>query len=271
MIKEAILKFFSNLKYSFMVLGILFFALLIGFSFIYTGTGKVLKNTGTEISSLITSSDLSLKAVEDSIATLDPDRIYSSIEDTKLKFEHFYEDLKLLLQNSGINLVIVLAIFLLIQFIAMAVGHDVVYFKSRYSKAGKPFLTWLKLLIKNIIVLAIIGGILYVYIYLKNENAAIVLACMFPIFYCFMSLLIEWIAAGKGRPKFCRVVSVKNILILLLEDVIIILLSALLGYLLILLFSILVGFYGSITILIVGMATISVNAAKFILNGYTES
>lgn len=268
MIKKAILKFFNNLKYSFMVLGILFAALLLGLSFIYAGTGKAIEHSKTEISTLFKSSDLSMSRIEDSIRTLDPELIAGAVEDTEATYEKFYEDLKVLLQNGAVNIAIVLAIFLAIQLIAMAVGHDVVYFKSRYSKTGKGFLTWLKLFIKNILVLAMIAGIIY--LYTNNENAAIITACVFPIFYCFMSLMIEWIAAGKGRPKFTNVVTLKNILILLLEDVIILVLAAAFGYILILLFNMLVGFYGLITILIIGMATISVNAAVFVLNGYTQ-
>ena len=98
-----------------------------------------------------------------------------------------------------------------------------------------------------------------------ENKAALIMLCAFPVVYCFISLVIEWIAAGKCRPAFKDAVSIKNILILLLNDIIVLALAAAVGLLLVYIAGVLVGIFGVIAILIIGMASVTINAAVFVL------
>ena len=263
MIKESMKTYWKNMRYLIMVLGILFVTLLISTSVFARGTMETINAVATEVSGYIESNNLSF-------ATIGP-----ALE----KGGNFFNELGRILGNfaglagtfiAGVGVGIIRIIgagiaFVVIFIIGIFVSHDIVFIMARYNKENRGIMeAWFEIYVKDILIILYILVVVYFLSVPFLQIPGLVLSALFPVSYCFLSLLGEWLAVGKGRPKFTSVITAKNVLILFVENIIAMLISGVLGVIVCLLMGAIVGIFVGLALTILAAVSVSLNAQAFL-------
>ena len=265
MFKEAMKTYWKNMKYVLTVLGILFVTLLIGLTIFFNSAGVSVQQVRDEITAYAGENDFSGDRISEAITGESNEKIGDAIAGTIVTYANMAGVIAKSLGVGLLKIIGAIILFLVIEVIGIWLCHDIIFILARYNREKDNILeVWFELYVKNVLVLISAGIIAYIFSFEKIQIVGIVLACAYPLIYCFISLLSEWIAAGRERPKFTKVVTFKNTLILFAENLVVILISIAIAIACFYLFGLLVSFYVVLTLLILTAVSISLNAQAFI-------
>ena len=263
MFKESFKTYWKNMKYFIMVLGILFLTLLISTSFFARSTYNSITVITEELSKYISLHNMSFEPIVQSFQG--KGNFFTALGSVIGTYAGFAGELVTELGLGVVKIAGALLVFVILSIVGIFVSHDVVFILSRYSKEANNILeVWFELYVKNVLIVIALVLIVYFISVPFLSTFGLILLALFPIIYCILSLIGEWIAAGRERPAFGNVVNVKNVCILFVEDIIVLLISIAIASVIFLLFGALVGFYSGLTLLILAAVSISLNAQAFV-------
>ena len=263
MFKESFKTYWKNMKYFIMVLGILFLTLLISTSFVARSTYNSISVISEELTKYISLHNMSFEPIAQSFQG--KVNFFTALGGVIGTYAGFAGELVSELGLGVVKIAGALLVFVILSVIGIFISHDVVFILSRYSKEANNILeVWFELYVKNVLIIIALVLIAYFLSVPFLNKLGLVLLILFPIIYCILSLIGEWIAAGRERPAFKNVVNVKNVAILFAENIIVLLISLVIAAVVFLLFGALVGFYSGLTLLILAAVSISLNAQAFV-------
>ena len=263
MFKESLKTYWKNMRYFIMVLGILFLTLLISTSFVARSTYNSISVISEELAKYISLHNMSFEPIAQSFQG--KGNFFTALGGVIGTYAGFAGELVSELGLGVVKIAGALLVFVILSIIGIFISHDVVFILSRYSKEANNILeVWFELYVKNVLIIIALVLIVYFLSVPFLNKLGLVLLILFPIIYCILSLIGEWIAAGRERPAFKNVVNVKNVCILFAENIIVLLISLVIAAVVFLLFGALVGFYSGLTLLILAAVSISLNAQAFV-------
>ena len=263
MFKESFKTYWKNMKYFIMVLGILFLTLLISTSFVARSTYNSISVISEELAKYISLHNMSFEPIAQSFQG--NGNFFTALGGVIGTYAGFAGELVSELGLGVVKIAGALLVFVILSVIGIFISHDVVFILSRYSREANNILeVWFELYVKNVLIIIALVLIAYFLSVPFLNKLGLVLLILFPITYCILSLIGEWIAAGRERPAFKNVVNVKNVCILFAENIIVLLISLAIAAVIFLLFGALVGFYSGLTLLILAAVSISLNAQAFV-------
>ena len=255
------------MKYLMLIMGIIFLVLLFGITVFTRGLRYSIDLTASEIAAEAQSSDLTFNRVFNVLSGESKEDLFAAVKGVEQNFTGFGNALNDLL-GTGVNRVITFAVI----FGAMIVLGILIAYITAYC-AGLPdrknknmFLAWIGAFLKCLIVLALLGGCVYLMLNEQTQNIGLVLTALFPVWYCFLLTLYEWIAAGKSRPPFTKVVTIGHVAALLLTLIITILITAVIAAVVIYFFGLLTGVFLSLSLVILIFVTVSLNAHSLMVD-----
>ena len=263
MFKESFKTYWKNMRYFIMVLGILFLTLLISTSFVARSTYNSISVISEELAKYISLHNMSFEPIVQSFQG--KGNFFTALGGVIGTYAGFAGELVTELGLGVVKIAGALLVFVILSIIGIFISHDVVFILSRYSKEANNILEiWFELYVKNVLIITALILIVYFLSVPFLNKLGLVLLILFPIIYCILSLIGEWIAAGRERPAFKNVVNVKNVCILFAENIIVLLISLAIATVVFLLFGVLVGFYSGLVLLILAAVSISLNARAFV-------
>lgn len=266
MIKASVKTYWKNMRFLIMILGILFIFLLVGLTLLANGAAESVSTIGKELGNYIAENSLSFEPIGQAFQGEG----------------HFFEALGTVagnyagyaltfVTNLGIGVLKIagdVVIFVILFLLGIVVCHDVVFVLARNKEKRGAIEAIFELFVRNVFVIfyfLLVGYFFYVP-FLKVVG--IVFLCAYPIAFCFLTLLAEWLVAGRERPQFTGVVTIKNIFLLFLENVIVLLISAVIGVLMYIFFGALIGFFLELALLILGNVSVALNGQAYVFDTY---
>lgn len=282
-------RYFASFKHIPGVLGVLFLALLIGGSVLFSGTANALNTMTSEIQFTTGQADLSTTRIWDAIKNSlaedvttgeydqDGNKLVSteeatnvvnqSIEDALSETVDNYADYVTKVSESvgnavGTILLMILA-FVAIQIISWIVGKWYVLAneKADFARQGEhTFKGWLlhNGLIVVVFIIVIAG-------FCINETVGVIILCLYPLLYCIASLMSSNLAFDKkDRLSMKEALRVKNVLCLLGTNILQIILTVILAVIAVSVANLVIGIYLVITLFIIALATTTINSDAII-------
>ena len=263
MFKESLKTYWKNMKYFIMVLGILFLTLLISTSFVARSTYDSVSVIADQLAQYIAANNMSFEPIAQ--AFKGNGNFFNAVGGVINSYAGFATTAVAQIGLGVVKFAGAILVFVILSVIGIFISHDVVFILSRYNRESNNILeVWFELYVKNVLIIIALVLIAYFLSVPFLNKLGLVLLIIFPITYCLLSLIGEWIAAGRERPAFKNVVNVKNVCILFAENIIVLLISLAIAAVIFLLFGALVGFYSGLTLLILAAVSISLNAQAFV-------
>lgn len=263
MFKESLKTYWKNMKYFIMVLGILFLTLLISTSFVARSTYDSVSVIADQLTQYIAANNMSFEPIAQ--AFKGNGNFFNAVGGVINSYAGFATTAVAQIGLGVVKFAGAILVFVILSVIGIFISHDVVFILSRYNRESNNILeVWFELYVKNVLIIIALVLIAYFLSVPFLNKLGLVLLIIFPIIYCLLSLIGEWIAAGRERPAFKNVVNVKNVCILFAENIIVLLISLAIAAVIFLLFGALVGFYSGLALLILAAVSISLNAQAFV-------
>lgn len=263
MIKESLKTYFKNMRYLIVVLGILFVIVLACTSIFAKGTIDSVSDVVSQIMNYLGANSLSFAPVGEAVKG--GGSFFKALGEVLANYSGFFGTVISGVSFGIVGIASTLIIALVLFLIGLFICHDIVFIMARYNKESRNIIeAWFELFVRNVLVT--LNLLLIVYCFYKSSlyYAGIILLILFPISYCFLSLLGEWLAVGSGRPPFTKVITIKNVALLFLENLISIILSVILSVIVFFLFGGLMGFFVGMALMILGLVSVSLNAQAFL-------
>ncbi len=267
MIKASLKTYWKNMRFLIMILGILFITLLVGTTLLVNGASESISTIGKELGNYISENSLSFEPIGH--AFQGKGNFFDALGSVTGNYVGY---VLTFISNLGIGVLKLardILIFVVLLLIGIVVSHDVVFMLARNKAKRGAVEAIFEIFVRNVFMIlyfVLIGYFFYVP-FLKIVGT--VFLCVYPIAFCFLTLLAEWLVAGKDRPGFTSVVTIKNILVLFVENVIVLLISTVLGVLMYILFGALIGFFLDLAILILGNVSVTLNGQAYVFGTYT--
>ena len=262
-------KYWQNMRYLLMVLGILFFTVLVCTTLLINGTIASISALSGNLNEYMAANSLSFEPIGQAIQG--NGNFFDALGDV---FGGYAGLASTFIAGMGAGLLRFagdLIVFIIIFFLGILISRDAVFILSRFTRETRGAVeTWCEMRIKNVLILLYIVLIVYCFYVQFTSAIGIILLVLFPFVYVFLSLLGEWLSAGKYRPKFKAVITWKNMLVLLLENLILSAISLVIIVLLNVFLGLLVGLFTGIAILIMKSAAISLNAQAMIFDPFVS-
>ena len=267
MIGHLIKKYFSGMKNLMLVMGTIFLVLLFGITVFSKGLTYSVGLTSTEIVTDISNSDLTFNRVFNVLSGQSGEDLFAAVNGVVKNFTDFGNSIQDRL-GTGVNRLITCAvIFGVIFVIGILIAYCTAYCVGLPDRKKRNIiLTWLGSLLKCLIILALLAGCIMLTINAQTQNTGLILLALFPLLLCFLTLLLEWIFAGKSRSPFTKVVTVGHTAALLLVFIITIVITVVIAAALIYFFGLLSGVFLSLSLVILVFVTLSLNAYSFNLD-----
>lgn len=270
MIKASLKTYWKNMRFLVMILGILFITLLLGTTLLVNGAAESISDIGKELGNYIAENSLSFEPIGQ--AFQGKGDFFDALGSVTGNYVGY---VLTFVSNLGIGVLKIardILIFAVLFLIGIVVSHDVVFVLARNKAKRGAVEALFEVFVRNVFMIlyfVLIGYFFYVP-FLKIVGTVFI--CAYPIAFCFLTLLAEWLVAGKNRPGFTSVVTIKNILVLFIENVIVLLISSVLGVLMYIFFGALIGFFLDLAILILGNVSVTLNGQAYVFGTYeTES
>ena len=270
MIKASLKTYWKNMRFLIMILGILFITLLLGTTLLVNGAAESISTIGKELGNYIAENSLSFEPIGQ--AFQGKGNFFDALGSVTGNYAGY---VLTFISNLGIGVLKIardIVIFTVLFLIGIVVSHDVVFVLARNKAKRGAVEALFEVFVRNVFMIlyfVLIGYFFYVP-FLKIVGTVFI--CAYPIAFCFLTLLAEWLVAGKNRPGFTSVVTIKNILVLFIENVIVLLISSVLGVLIYIFFGALIGFFLDLAILILGNVSVTLNGQAYVFGTYeTES
>ena len=293
MFGKCLKSYFSNLRYIFVALGVIFLGLLIGGSILIKGYHKSVDELSSDISSStgyeISSEQLSdgiIDNIQDEIEgggdiksmDLDGDNLLSGdeIEDfieesvteaavgEEMPEESILDKILTKIGNAVKEFLTRILLFLAIQVAALLLAQGLVHFfaRSDVEHRNPVHVIWARLF-HDVMVIVLV--LLIVLAMVNIPRAGIVLLVLYPVLYCLLALFTANLCAGKDkRLPMKEALHIKNILFLLGMGVVEIILTVIIGFLILECANALIAFYIFMSLIIVMFASLSLNADTLI-------
>lgn len=270
MIKASLKTYWKNMRFLVMILGILFITLLLGTTLLVNGAAESISTIGKELGNYIAENSLSFEPIGQTFQGKGD--FFDALGSVTGNYVGY---VLTFVSNLGIGVLKIardILIFAVLFLIGIVVSHDVVFVLARNKAKRGAVEALFEVFVRNVFMIlyfVLIGYFFYVP-FLKIVGTVFI--CAYPIAFCFLTLLAEWLVAGKNRPGFTSVVTIKNILVLFIENVIVLLISSVLGVLMYIFFGALIGFFLDLAILILGNVSVTLNGQAYVFGTYeTES
>ena len=248
-------------------MGIIFLVLLFDITILSRGLTYSVGLTGSEIVTDVNNSDLTFNRVFDVLSGQSREDLLSAVKGIENNFINFGNSIQDRL-GAGVNRLISCAIiFGAIFVLGILIAYCTAYCVGLPDRKNRNIiLAWLGSFLKCLIVLALLAGCVMLTLNAQTQNTGLILLALFPILLSFMTVLLEWVFAGKNRSAFTKVVTVGHIAALLLVFIITILIAVIIAAALIYLFGLLSGIFLSLSLVILVFVTLSLNAYSFNLD-----
>ena len=284
MFKACMKTYWKNIKYVFSILGILFLTILLTGSVLVTGTGKRIQYMTDEIKTVTNDTDLTFNRIRDSLIDetkeISPEEALDDIKNgnteqraketfgealagTVSNYANYAGEILAIIGTTLIGLLIVFIVAVGVFVLGIFASHDIVFFFARYDIKNRNFFkVWLELVLKDLIILA--SFLIVLFCAIKIPVAGVIMLALYPLLFCYLSMLSTWLTAGENRPSYKEFVTFKNVMILFGSDIVIILISVLVAGLMVLITNWFVGIIIGIALLIMTALTVSLNASAYI-------
>ena len=248
-------------------MGIIFLVLLFDITVFSKGIIYSVGLTGSEIVTDVNNSDLTFNRVFNVLSGQSSEDISSAVKGIENNFINFGNSIQDRL-GTGVNRLISCAIiFGAIFVLGILIAYCTAYCVGLPDRKSRNIiLTWLGSFLKCLIVLALLAGCIMLTFNAQTQNIGLILLLLFPVLLSFLTVLLEWIFAGKSRSAFTKVVTVGHVAALLLVFIITILITAVIAAVLLYFFGLLSGIFLSLSLVILVFVTLSLNAYSFNLD-----
>ncbi len=268
MIKESITTHLKNMRYLIVVLGILFVIILACISIFAKGTTDSISGVTSQILEYLNENSLSFAPVGDAIK--EGGSFFKALGEVLGNYSGFFGTIVSGVSFGLVGVAGTVIVALILLLVGLFISHDIIFVMARYNKESRNIIeAWFEIFVRNVLVLLNLLLIVYCFYMKSLYYAGVVLLILFPVSYCFLSLLGEWLAAGSERPRFSDVITLKNVALLFLENLISIILSIILSAIIFFLFGGIIGFFVGMALMILGLVSVSLNAQAFLFGDNT--
>ena len=276
--------YLRDFKYVFSILGILFLALIISSSSLVTGTKNRINYMTNEIKTITNDTDLTFERIRNALIDegkeISPEEAVTDIKNGKAgekvretfgealagtvsNYANYAGEILRVIGTTVAGLLIIVIRFVILLAVGILLSHDIPFFFARYEINDRNFFrVLLELVLRNLMVLASFL-IVALAAWKLPPVVGIILLALYPLLYCFLSMLATWITAGKNRPAFKQFVSFKNVLILFGVDLIEILITALIAGLVVLVSNWFIGIIVGLALLILAALCVTLNSTAY--------
>lgn len=280
MFRLCLKRFFTSLKYVFSVLGVLFLALLIGASVMISGFTKSVNTMVDEIKTTTQDADLSFDRIKDAIVYSftgeEPEEKVKILENgkTKVWMEETIEDavsgvvenyaeygasVATSIGNCVMGILSAIGLFMLAQILGIMCGRGLTNYFCRYEiEHRNVFKIFVARLLHNITIT--LSVILVIFCLINVPYLGLALVILYPVIYCILALISAYTTAGKDRPLFKKVLSVRNVGALLASSVVMLLITGVFAALIFWISNVIIALYVNAAILIVVSVVVGLNA-----------
>lgn len=284
MIKLSLKNFFSNLKYVFVILGVVFIGVLFGVNAVINSITRQIKILTEDINNL--SSEISVSSEEvksvfiDAYSSVDwtdfdnvannvfteefwSEKIVDRLKDQIPKIESSIEKIAQDVSNAIEDILTNVFKIIIYSVIGLIIGYIITYYYiNKDMVKGNIFKFILRVILDTIVTIGLIILASYL-IGLWNDGAILIIIGAFMLYFV-LSFIDAFLLYGKGKIKFKECLNFKNMLGLMLANLINIALFVGICLVVVYLTNILVSVFIGVAFMLVVFISNSLNAESYI-------